>query len=69
MEVYDVEESQHSIVGLRLHDRSPKTIYSKFRSLYVLFKSDDKPQAISEKGIFVYYTAISPGRVDVKTLV
>ena len=66
VEVYDVGESEHSVISLRLSNPSPDTdtFYSKFRSLYVLFKSDDNPQtSLTEKGIFVSYTAIGTGKL------
>ena len=66
MEVYDVEGSEHSVINLRLSNPSldTDTFYSKFRTLYVLFKSDDKLQtSLTEKGIFVSYTAIGTGKL------
>ena len=39
------------------------TVYSKFRKVYVLFKSDDQSHS-SEMGIFVSYTAMKIGKPD-----
>ena len=65
MEVYDVDGSELSANSLRLSNphANTDTIYSKFRSLYILFKSDSHPQgrSLSESGIKVLYTAFETG--------
>ena len=64
VEVYDVDGSELSVNSLRLSNphRNTDTIYSKFRSLYILFKSDSHPQqSLSESGIKVLYTAFETG--------
>ena len=63
VEIYDVEGSERSPISLRdsfdaIHD----IVYSKSKSLYVLFKSDNKPEWLSIEGISVSYTAIKTGR-------
>ena len=62
VEVYDVEGSELSVISLHLRTESlfVTTIYSKFRSLYVLFKSGNKPET-DTKGISVSYAAIKTG--------
>lgn len=67
VEVYDVDGSELSVNSLRLSNPSSNTdtIYSKFRSLYILFKSDRHPQeSLSESGIIVLYTAFETGEND-----
>ena len=55
---------EHS-VNRRLSNPSTVTIFSKFRSLYVMFKSDGIPQeSVSEQGITVTYTAIKLGEIE-----
>ena len=65
VEVYDVDGSELSVNSLRLsnpHSNTDTTIYSKFRSLYILFKSDSHPQeSRSDRGITVLYTAFETG--------
>ena len=65
VEVYDVDGSELSVNSLRLsnpHSNTDATIYSKFRSLYILFKSDSHPQeSRSDRGITVLYTAFETG--------
>ena len=65
VEVYDVDGSELSANSLRLSNphANTDTIYSKFRSLYILFKSDSHPQgrSLSESGIKVLYTAFETG--------
>ena len=70
VEVYDVDGSELSANSLRLSNPHAKTdtIYSKFRSLYILFKSDGHPQqSLSESGIIVLYTAFETGENDYLT--
>lgn len=70
VEVYDVDGSELSANSLRLSNphANTDTIYSKFRSLYILFKSDDHPQqSLSESGIIVLYTAFETGESDYLT--
>ena len=71
VEVYDVDGSELSVNSLRLsnpHSNTDTTIYSKFRSLYILFKSDSHPQeSLSESGILVLYTAFETGENDYLT--
>ncbi|XP_073253075.1 tolloid-like protein 2 isoform X2 [Porites lutea] len=66
VEVYDVDGSELSANNLRLsnpHSNTDTTIYSKFRSLYILFKSDSHPQeSLSESGMLVLYTAFETVR-------
>ena len=67
VEVYDVDGSELSANSLRLSNphANTDTIYSKFRSLYILFKSDGHPQqSLSESGIIVLYTAFETGEND-----
>ena len=60
VKVYDVDGSELTVASLDLN-----TVYSKSRSLYILFRSDNKPQVHpSERGIFVSYTAIKMGKID-----
>ena len=59
VEVYNVDGSELSAISLDYTD----TVYSKFRNVYVLFKSDDQPHS-SEKGIFFSYTAMKIGKPD-----
>ncbi|KAJ7389733.1 hypothetical protein OS493_029633 [Desmophyllum pertusum] len=61
VEVYDVESSELSLITIRLALQNTSTVFSKFRSLYILFTSDDKTSP-SEQGIFATYTAISTGK-------
>ena len=64
VEIYDVDGLEHS-VNRRLSNPSTVTIFSKFRSLYVMFKSDGIPQeSVSEQGITVTYTAIKLGEIE-----
>lgn len=63
IEIYDVEGSERSLIGLPdsiAHDPEDNVMYSKSQSLYILFKSDNKP----DEGEFfsVPYTAIEIGR-------
>ena len=71
VEVYDVDGSEHSVNSLRLSNprcKNTDTIYSKFRSLYILFISDSHPQKRrSESGIKVLYTAFETGENDYLT--
>ena len=70
VEVYDVDGSELSANSLRLSNphANTDTIYSKFRSLYILFKSDGHPQeSLSESGIIVLYTAFETGENDYLT--
>ena len=70
VEVYDVDGSELSANSLRLSNphANTDTIYSKFRSLYILFKSDGHPQeSLSESGIIVLYTAFETGEKDYLT--
>ena len=70
VEVYDVDGSELSANSLRLSNphANTATIYSKFRSLYILFKSDGHPQqSLSESGIIVLYTAFETGESDYLT--
>ena len=70
VEVYDVDGSELSANSLRLSNphANTDTIYSKFRSLYILFKSDSHPQeSLSESGILVLYTAFETGENDYLT--
>lgn len=70
VEVYDVDGSELSVNSLRLSNphANTDTIYSKFRSLYILFKSDSHPQeSLSESGITVLYTAFETGENDYLT--
>jgi len=67
VEVYDVDGSELSTNSLRLSNPHANTdnIYSKFRSLYILFKSDSHPQeSPSDGGIIVLYTAFETGEND-----
>lgn len=67
VEVYDVDGSELTDISLNLnYNKATDTVYSKFRSLYVVFKSDDKPRTAlwAEEGIFVSYTAIEIGKID-----
>ena len=63
VEVYDVEGSERSLISLSHSTASDKidVMYSKSHSLYVLFKSDNKPEEWSW-GFSVPYTAIATGR-------
>ena len=65
VEVYDVDGPELSVNSLRLSNRprfNTDTIYSKYRSLYILFKSDSHPQeSLSDSGITVLYTAFETG--------
>ena len=60
LEVFDVDGSKFTPISI------PGTyggkIYSKFRSVYVEFKSDDVVVGNSDKGIFVKYSAIKTGK-------
>ena len=70
VEVYDVDGSELSVNSLRLSNphANTDTIYSKFRSLYILFKSDSHPQeSLSDGGIIVLYTAFETGESDYLT--
>ncbi|KAL9973791.1 hypothetical protein ACROYT_G020293 [Oculina patagonica] len=62
VEVYDADGSELSLVSVYggSLNRKTATVYSKFRRLYVLFKSDDEKNGIMEEGLFVSYTAITP---------
>ena len=62
VEVYNVEGSELSAIN-RDFKYFQNTVYSKFREVYVLFKSDDQRRSI-ERGIFVSYTAIKIGKPD-----
>ena len=70
VEVYDVDGSELSANSLRLSNphANTDTIYSKFRSLYILFKSDSHPQqSLSDSGITVLYTAFETGESNYLT--
>lgn len=64
VEVYDVDGSERSLVNFFRRSYSTKTvtIYSKFNSLYVLFKSEDQ-RLWRAKGLFVSYTAVTQGKL------
>lgn len=64
VEAYNVEGSELSAISLDFdNSKNTDTLYSKFRKLYVLFKSDDQPQTNPlEEGIFVSYTAMKIGK-------
>ena len=63
VEVYDVDGSELSAISLDFNNlKNTDTVYSKFRKVYILFKSDDQPS--SQEGIFVSYTAIKIGKPD-----
>lgn len=64
VEVYDIDGSERSLINFFRRSYSTKTvtIYSKFNSLYVFFKSED--QTIwRAKGLFVSYTAVTQGKL------
>ena len=65
VEVYDVDGSERSLVNFfrGSYSTGTVTIYSKFNSLYVLFKSYDQI-LWRAKGLFVSYTAITPGKAQ-----
>lgn len=58
VQIYDVEDSNLTAISLQSWK-----IYSKFRFVYVVFKSDDKADGGVEQGIFVNYSAIKTGKV------
>ena len=58
MQIYDVEDSDLTAISLQNW-----IIYSKFRLVYVVFKSDEKADGGMEQGIFVKYSAIKTGKV------
>lgn len=59
-----MDGSELSAISLDFdNSKNTDTLYSKFRKLYVLFKSDDQPQTNPlEEGIFVSYTAMKIGK-------
>ena len=58
-----MEGSELSTISLDFYRyKDTDSVYSKFRKVYVLFKSDDQPSL--ETGIFVSYTAIKIGKPD-----
>ena len=57
MQIYDVDDSDLTAISLQWW-----IIYSKFRFVYVVFKSDEKVDGGAEQGIYVYYSAIKTGR-------
>ena len=63
VEVYDVDGSERSLINFFRRSFSTRTvtIYSKFNSLYVLFKSYDQI-LWRAKGLFVSYKVITPGK-------
>ena len=63
VEVYDADGPNLSLVSVFGGSMFTETatVYSKLRRMYVLFKSDDE-SIREEKGLFVSYTAITPGR-------
>lgn len=58
VQIYDVGDSDLTAISLQSWK-----IYSKFRSVYVVFKSDEKVDGGVEQGIFVNYSAIKTGKV------
>lgn len=58
VQIYDMEDSDLTTISLQSWK-----IYSKFRSVYVVFKSDEKVDGGVEQGIFVNYSAIKTGKV------
>ena len=62
--IYDVDGSAISLVArftARLPGRSySTTIYSKFRRLYIIFKSEVKTIDIEEE-FYAFYSAVTPG--------
>ena len=62
VEVYDVDGSELSAIN-RHFKYFENTVYSKFRKVYVLFKSGDQRRPM-ERGISVSYTAIKIGKPD-----
>lgn len=65
VEVYDVDGLERSLINLfrRSYRTRTVTIYSKFNSLYVLLKSYNQI-LWRAKGLFVSYTAITPGKTE-----
>lgn len=65
VEVYDVDGSKRSLINVFGWSQSTETVnvYSKFYSLYVLFESDDHKDWRA-KGLFVSYTAVTPGKTE-----
>lgn len=55
--IYDVEDSDLTAISLGYW-----IIYSKFRFVYVVFKSDAKADGDVQPGIFVIYSAIKTGK-------
>ena len=62
LEVYDVDGYEQTPIALP--ERNGK-IYSKFRSVYVVFKSDDETDEYWEKGISVKYSAVNTGNTHI----
>ena len=73
VEVYDVDGSKLIPIAFRRgrHDSSPYValgeVFSKFRSVFVVFKSDGKPSDFEDRGITGQYSAVKPGK-DIKSL-
>lgn len=62
LEVYDVDGFE--LTPIALPERNGK-IYSKFRFVYVVFKSDDETNEYWEKGISVKYSGINTGNTHI----
>ena len=62
LEVYDVNGYELTPIALPEHNGK---IYSKFRFVYVVFKSDDETDEYWEKGISVKYSAINTGNTHI----
>ena len=59
-----MDGSELSAMNLNLkYWKNADTVYSKFRGVYVLFKSDDQRHSL-ESGIFVSYAAVKMGKTD-----
>ena len=58
VKIYDVDRTELTLIDLQSWK-----IYSKFRFVYVVFKSDENVHGGSDQGIFVNYSAIKTGNL------
>ena len=61
-EVFDVEGSE--LIPIQIPEDNGEKIYSKFRMVYVVFKSDNET-TIYKNGIFAKYSAIKTGKTPI----
>ncbi len=60
VEVFDVDGSE--LTPIAIPESNGGKIYSKFRSVYVVFKSDDVAELNNRNGISVKYSAVKTGK-------